>query len=131
MHKRISIGQLLFIIIIMTIVVSCTSNKDNASQTVEIYLNALVSQDADRLSNLSCKDWESQALLEMDSFQAVNPTLDGLSCSQSGLKGESILVNCKGKIIATYNDEKQEFDLSLRTYEVVKDGGELRVCGYR
>ena len=38
---------------------------------------------------------------------------------------------CKGKIVATYNNEDQELDLSVRTYQVVQEGGEWLVCGVR
>jgi hypothetical protein len=119
----ITVGTLLF--------AACSGNKDSAASTVEAYLNALVSQDSNQISVLSCKEWEPQALLELDSFQAVKVSLEGLSCSTSGSEGDTILVACQGKILASYNDENQEFDLSQRTYEVVEEGGEMRVCGYK
>jgi hypothetical protein len=40
-------------------------------------------------------------------------------------------VLCNGKIIATYDTEDQELDLSVRTYQVVEEGGEWLVCGVR
>jgi hypothetical protein len=41
------------------------------ANAVQSYLQALTSKDANKLSNLSCKSWESQATMELDSFQAV------------------------------------------------------------
>ena len=79
----------------------------------------------------TCGEWEEDALLELDSFQAVTARLDGLACEQTGTDGETALVLCKGKIIATYNEEDQELDLSVRTYQVVQEGGEWLVCGTR
>jgi hypothetical protein len=33
--------------------------------------------------------------------------------------------------MATYNGEDQALDLSVRTYQVVQQGGEYLVCGYK
>ena len=126
-----------FLILILVILTNlflpgCASkSKDAAAKAVEDYLNALVAKDADRLTTLSCGDWEDDALLELDSFQAVTTRLDGMACTQTGTDGETALVLCKGKIIMTYNDEDQELDLSTRTYEVVQEGGDWLVCGTR
>ena len=109
----------------------CGSNtKSNAAaETVEAYVHAIVENDASKLSALSCADWESQALIELDSLQAVTSTLDGFSCQQSGTDGETALVSCAGKMILSYNGENQELDLSTRTYQVVQQGGDWLVCG--
>ena len=98
---------------------------------VEGYLQALVAKDSAKLANQSCKDWESQATLEMDSFQAVTAVLEGVACKETGKDGSTTYVNCQGNIVATYNNEKQSLDLSPRTYKVVQEGGEWRVCGYK
>jgi hypothetical protein len=111
---------------------ACASqNNDAPAKAVEDYLNALVEKNADRLTTLSCSDWEDDALLELDSFQAVTTKLDGLACAQTGTDGDTALVLCKGKIIATYNNEDQELDLSVRTYQVVQQNSDWLVCGTR
>lgn len=111
---------------------ACASSNENAPvRAVEDYLTALVEKDADRLSTLSCGEWEEDALLELDSFQAVSARLEGLACEQTGTDGETALVLCNGNIVATYNEEDQELDLSVRTYQVVQEGGEWLVCGTR
>ncbi len=117
--------------ILMMIVSACGSGSDRAARAVEDYLNALVNKEGEALSALSCADWESSALLELDSLQAVETRLDGLACTVAGTDGDTTLVSCQGKIIATYNDEDQELDISVRTYQVVEQGGESLVCGYR
>ncbi|HET7144497.1 MAG TPA: hypothetical protein VFI68_10795, partial [Anaerolineales bacterium] len=66
---------------------------------------------------------------ELDSLQAVTATLEGFSCQQSGADGETILVNCTGRMILSYNGEDQELDLSTRTYRVVEQDGNWLVCG--
>jgi outer membrane lipoprotein-sorting protein len=124
---------LLLILVILTNLLSACASKNNdaSAKAVEDYLNALVAKDSDRLTTLSCSDWEDDALLELDSFQAVTTKLDGLACTQTGTDGDTALVLCKGKIIATYNNENQELDLSTRTYQVVQQDGDWLVCGTR
>jgi outer membrane lipoprotein-sorting protein len=125
--------SILILVILTNLFLSaCTSKSNDApAKAVEDYLNALVSKDSDRLTTLSCGDWEDDALLELDSFQAVTTKLDGLACSQTGTDGDTALVLCKGKIIATYNNEDQELDLSVRTYQVIRESGDWLVCGTR
>ena len=107
---------------------SSTSSPESA---VESYLKALVGKDSTSLSTLSCADWEPGALMELDSLQAVDVRLDGLSCAKAGSDGEFTLVNCQGKIIATYNGEDQNIELSTRNYQVLEQNGEYLVCGYQ
>lgn len=106
-----------------------TSSAAGPEKTVEAYLNALNEKDSTRLSTLSCADWEATALMELDSFMAVSTTLEGLSCAQTGTDGDKTLVQCQGKIVASYNGELQSFDLSTRTYTVENSTGEWLVCG--
>lgn len=109
---------------------ACGSPSGDAPvKAVEDYLNALVAKDASQLATLSCGEWEEDALLELDSFQAVNTRLEGVACEQTGSDGETALVLCNGSIVATYNEEDQQIDLSTRTYKVVQEGGEWLVCG--
>jgi outer membrane lipoprotein-sorting protein len=128
-----SFSLILFTIITAALfLAACASgSKDAPAKAVEDYLNALVAKDADRLSTLSCAEWEDDALLELDSFQAVTARLEGLTCEQTGADGETALVLCNGSIVATYNNEDQELDLSVRTYQVVQEAGEWLVCGVR
>ena len=123
---------MLSIVFATLMVAACASSDDRAPvQAVENYLNALVETDANRLTTLTCGEWEADALLELDSFQAVDTRLEGLACEQTGTDGDTALVVCQGNIIATYNEEDQQLDLSTRTYQVVQDGGEWLVCGTR
>lgn len=127
------IFSLIFLLVFASLLLAaCSSKNDNAPvQAVENYLNALVEKDANRLTTLSCGVWEADALLELDSFQAVTTRLEGLACEQTGTDGETALVLCNGNIVATYNNEDQQLDLSVRTYQVVQEGGDWLVCGTR
>jgi hypothetical protein len=123
---------ILLIVFTSLALAACVSSNENApAQAVEDYLTALVEKDENRLTTLSCGDWEEDALLELDSFQAVTARLEGLACEQAGTDGDTALVQCKGNIVATYNEEDQQLDLSVRTYQVVQESGEWLVCGTR
>ncbi|HEX9840587.1 MAG TPA: hypothetical protein VGA72_14650 [Anaerolineales bacterium] len=124
---------ILFTIIATLSLAACgaANTNDAPAKAVEDYLNALVEKDADRLSTLVCGEWEDEALIELDSFQAVSTRLEGLACEQTGTDGDTALVLCNGKIIATYTNEDQEIDLSTRTYQLTQEGGDWLVCGVR
>ncbi len=123
------------IVLLMCIVVllfsACGKTTDPAAKAVEDYLTALVNKDSNALSSLSCADWESNALLELDSLQAVATRLENMACTSASADGATTQVNCQGKILATYNGEDQQLDLSARTYQVVQQGGNYLVCGYK
>ena len=111
---------------------ACASADSNsAPKAVETYIQALIAKDKDAVIGASCSTWEAGAKLEVDSFAAVTPTLEGLSCSDSGSDGDGKLVTCKGVIKVTYNNEQQELSLEGRTYMAVQEGGEWRMCGYK
>jgi hypothetical protein len=110
---------------------ACASNADAPAQAVHNYLEALVEKESDRLPTLVCGEWEEEALIELDSFQAVTARLEDVSCSQTGTDGDTALVLCTGDIVATYNNEDQRLDLSVRTYQVIEQGGDWLVCGTR
>lgn len=121
-----------FVILAALVLVACGSSTGDAPvQAVENYLNALVAKDATRLPTLVCGDWEDDALIELDSFQAVTARLENVACTQTGTDGDTALVNCTGNIIASYNNEDQALDLSVRTYQVTQTGGDWLVCGTR
>lgn len=108
-----------------------SAQTDDSAAAIEAYLAAIVEKKAAALSNLTCAEWEAGAQLEYDSFAAVEASLEGLNCSESGSEGDDRLVQCSGKIVTSYNGEAREFDLSLRTYLVRQEDGEWRMCGYR
>ena len=123
---------ILFIVLTANLLlIACASNTDAPAKAVENYLNALVEKDADRLSTLVCGAWEEDALIELDSFQAVTARLEDAACAQTGSDGETALIHCTGKIILSYDNEDQELDLSTRTYQAIQEGGDWLVCGTR
>ncbi len=121
------------LLISMLILTAACSNGAQNSPTGAVlsYLQALVDRDGARLAALSCPDWEAAAQLELESFAAVTVTLEEASCQESGADGETTLVSCTGKIVANYGNEVLELDLAERTYQVVQQGGDWLMCGYR
>jgi hypothetical protein len=109
---------------------ACTGGGDAPAETVELYHKALVEKDQDHLINYSCADWESQALLEFDSFVSVETELVSVSCETVSEDGNSARVTCEGAISASYQGEAREFPLTGRTFLVVEENGEWRLCGY-
>ena len=107
------------------------SQSGGAVKAVEAYIQALVAKDRNQVSNLSCSTWEEQGLLEVDSLEVVDTTLDNLGCQETGTDGEDTLVSCTGKIVMSYNGENQEIDLSTKTYRAIQAGGDWRMCGYK
>ena len=121
----------LLILLLAAVLAACAPQKDPAAQVMEAYWTALVGKQGDTLKSLSCNAWEATAVLEMDAFQSVETKLDGLSCAKSGADGDTTLVQCQGKILATYTSEVQEYDLADYTYQLVQQNGQWTVCGYR
>lgn len=123
--------RMIWLFVLVFVLSACNSEtqKSEALIAAETYQQAFADKDAERISALSCADWEEQALLEMDSFQAVKVELQGLNCQETGEDGEAVLVLCDGKLLTTYGEEQREFDLSSRTFRVVQQGGNWLICG--
>ena len=107
------------------------SQKDEAVRTVEQYLQGLVDHNSNQVSNLSCSAWESEALMEVDSFQLVKVSLQDVTCSVIEEDAEGITVHCSGAIVTSYNNELTHIDLDQRNFFVKQENGDLFVCGYR
>ena len=107
-----------------------TGSASPAANTMSTYLKALVDKDENKMTSLVCPTWQADALIELDAFQAVQTSLQGLSCRQTGGDNQTVFVKCQGKIMAKYVSETQEFDLSNRNYRLEKNGENWLVCGY-
>jgi hypothetical protein len=125
--SKLLVGGLLFLIILT----ACSTRNTQPEQAVEAYLNAIVEAKIDKITTVSCAEWEEDAWLELDSFQGVEVSLVDMQCTQSGTDGDTALVTCSGHFLTSYDGEAMEIDLSTREYELVQQGGEWLVCGYR
>jgi len=129
MQHRVTVA-LILLALVSVLAVGCSGGSGDAASVTKAYLQALVDKNENTISDLSCADWEAQAKLEVESMQSVNAELKDVSCKVTGTDGDKTLVSCQGSIQFTYTNESQQLDLSQRTYEMVKEGGEWRVCGY-
>lgn len=122
---------LIGIIALLSMVLSaCAGGQDAPAQTVLLYQQALVDKNQEELISYACADWESQALLELDSFVSVETELVDATCQTVSEDGDTAKVTCDGAITATYNGEARDFSLSGRTYIMVNENGDWRLCGY-
>ncbi len=128
-NQKLSLILLIATLLVLTLA-ACAGGGDAPAQTVLNYQEALVAKDQDRLITSSCAEWESQALLELDSFVSVETELVDASCQTISQENGVAKVTCEGSISATYQGEAREFPLSGRTFIVVQEGGEWRLCGY-
>lgn len=104
--------------------------SSGAAKAIENYLTALTAKKLDSVKNASCAAWERDAKIDFDSFQAVTAKIDGMACQEAGADGKFTLVNCKGKILVTYQNENQTLNLADKTYLAVQEG-EWKMCGYK
>jgi hypothetical protein len=105
-----------------------------AGPVVEQYFQAIVEGDEDRIATLACADWESSARADVAAFYGVEARLEGVACGpvETGQPAgeDSVVIECSGAIVATYDDEDSTFELAGKQFEVVQQGGEWLVCGY-
>jgi hypothetical protein len=126
-YTRFFLITLLFSALALT---SCGSVlKAAPASTMEAYWNAMADKDSAALSNLSCPDYEAQALSTLDSFLTVELTPKDIKCTTLTLDGNNAEVTCKGSLNATYGTEAFSFDLSTYTYSVVNLSGDWQMCG--
>jgi hypothetical protein len=130
---RLKAQRILLILGMLTLslALSACQGGNDARGAIQAYIQALVEKDVDRLSTLSCADWEEQARIELDAFAGVKTRVEDLECQESGETGEYTLVVCAGKIIASYGNEDQEFPLDRRPFLAIQESGEWLMCGYQ
>ena len=129
MKKTIILISILLCIILMS---SCSKKSESteAAKPVEAFYNAIVTQNRDRVSSITCADWEKDALREVDAFMGVKSELKDFSCSVSSEAIDEAVVSCKGSIAASYGTEVTNFPLENRSHKVIKEQGEWHLCGY-
>ena len=129
--KMYRITSIIILIILTSLsLAACAGSQDAPAQAVEQYYQALVDKDQDRMVSLTCADFETQALLEFDSFVSVETTLSDFACQTASQEGDTASVTCQGGISASYQGEAREFPLSGQTFLLVQQGGEWLMCGY-
>lgn len=120
-----------FLSLLIILLLSACDTASPAAQTVEAYLEAMTSKDIDRVAVLVCPEFEDQAIMDVDAFQLVSPTLQDVQCAETEQADGLATVQCMGKIVTTYNNETSDIDLSDRTFQVINERGDWFVCGFR
>jgi hypothetical protein len=127
-------AYLIFVLIAIGIFIGAIAyNKvrtPDAVKPVEAFYEAIVTQDRDRISTITCADWEKDALREVDSFMGVKSELQDFSCSIKEDKKIEVIVTCSGSIAATYGPEVSNFPLEGIPHRVIKERGDWRICGH-
>jgi hypothetical protein len=121
------------VVLVPMMLAACSSGNgaQDAAVVVEEYLQAQVNKDANGMVNLSCSAWEEGALLEYESLAALTVTLEDLGCQVEAQDEQSAQVSCAGKMVFNYGTEVLEVSLADKTYRVVFEGGDWRMCGYQ
>ena len=120
--------SILLFVIAAVLLAACGGAQSGASaaDATYAYLEALANKDKDTVVSLTCKDWEEQAMLEVDALMSVGAQLNNVSCSQAGEEGADALVVCNGTLDLTYNDEIRAIELDKRTYTMTMEDGQWR-----
>ena len=122
--------RIVFVSLLISVAALAACTKTDApASAAEAYWKAMAVKDSNTLSNLSCKDYEAQALSTLDSFSAVDLTLKDIHCTTGANDGTNADVTCKGSLDASYGSEDSSFDLSISTYQMVLDNGNWLMCG--
>ncbi len=122
--KRLLILFLL-LLTLGVLLAACSNSAGDPAKTVETYLQAKVEGNEQVIRQLLCSEMEADAFQQINAFTSVQGAhIEGMSCQRVG---DSDVVKCDGKIVATYGAEDTEFPLT--SYKVVQEDGEWKWCG--
>ncbi len=128
-----SMTRLVFFLLLSSLVWFFLSNlgsEKEAEIVVEQFLFALAEKNELVISNISCPDWEEEALLELDALQLVKSTIKDLDCFTSKKTENRTEISCNGNFTNSYNNENSEWDLSSYTFDVSNSNGARLLCGF-
>ena len=116
-------AKLLLLTTLLILLVACSSSSSgDPVQSVEKYMQAKAEGDADTIRQLLCTEMEGVLERESRTFESVSDVrVEGMACQRVG---DSAVVSCTGKIVATYGSEDTEFPLA--SYRVVEEDREWK-----
>ncbi|MEP7287233.1 MAG: hypothetical protein ABI947_15875 [Chloroflexota bacterium] len=117
-------------IVVLGLLGGC-GNQDSPVNAVQSYVAGRVASDTAKLQSLACKDQESQALTDADSFRSMKASVDSMTCTQAGEDAPYTIVACQGKILTEYAGETRTWNLADRNFRTIKEDGQWKVCGYQ
>jgi len=96
-------------------------------ETVYAYLQARTESDTIAMQDLSCAAWDSQALIQSQSFRAMSAQLKDVNCVTASSTDDSAVVTCEGVILTTYNGQNREWPIG--GFALVLEDESWRICG--
>lgn len=120
---------LLAALLVLSLALAACADEGDPAEAIEAFLEAKVASDADKLSEIMCKELEAQVPDEAASFASVKAELQDMSCEKGDRDGDYTLVNCTGEIVVDYGGEQRTFALSDTTYRAKQEDGEWKMCG--
>jgi hypothetical protein len=99
----------------------------NPAQVVEAYFQAIVADEIEHLSELTCAAREAEALAAAASFRGTGATLEGMQCQVTEGDETYQIIQCQGTIAVSYQGELRTFPLGR--YRLVREENIWRVCG--
>ena len=124
-------SRMLFLLLPLLIAgLAACADSAKPEDAVIPYLEALLSNDEQKLNSAICPAWEADAKRDLDAFTGVTGTLKDASCNKTGSDGDTALIACTGTMELDYNGELRDRSLEGTTYRVDKIDGDWKVCGY-
>ncbi|MCA9930936.1 MAG: hypothetical protein KC419_20770 [Anaerolineales bacterium] len=115
----------LLLITVLLLAACSGAGGSSPADTVEKYMAAKATGDADTIQRLLCAEMEASLKREQHAFDSVTGVqIEGAACQRVG---NSSTVSCEGNIIALYGTEETVFPLT--SYRVVSEDGEWKWCG--
>ena len=125
-------GWKLTVIVFMLMLMLVSCGGSTPGDVIEAYLAAVVAKDEVTSVRLSCLAWEEQARAEGAAFDANEVALEDVSCQAVQELENEAIVNCTGSIRFSYDGGVEEtLDLEGRSFLVVFEDDEWKMCGYR
>lgn len=97
------------------------------AQVVQAYLAARVQSNSREMQALSCAAWDPQALIQSQSFRAMNAELRDVSCATTSETAGQAVVACDGVIVTHYNNQTREWP--IRQYQLIQENDLWQICG--
>ena len=108
-----------------------SSDPEAPAKAIEKYLEARISKDTELFAGTFCADFESDALIEFDSFGELESTLEDMTCKVDNISDATASVTCTGSLSTVYNGEtRRPLDLARLPYVASQEDGEWKMCGY-